>query len=214
MIQKELIATHVPGLEFEPLTELLAFFTSGSSVMQSFAIPDGSFDDLAAEFPLHDCPELVKEQLNEAIDEEARLAVLLAGHVGLGELAAGTGALSHAGEKLGVPLSSTSSGTSRNSSFWRHSIPTQCTSAMASWAERTRSGCSRACSLASSAVARPACSRRARGASADWRTTARARPFRLQASSPTCTTRPFDATAVVVGTLLRFLISKLAPRRS
>ena len=100
MIQKELIDEHVPGFVFEPLDELIKFFSSGDTVMKSFAIPDGSLDSVAAMFELSDCPELVRET---AVSDECRDAALAAGGVGLGEIAAGTGALSHAGCKLGVP---------------------------------------------------------------------------------------------------------------
>ena len=100
MIQKELIGEHMPGFAFEPLDELLGFFTSGGTVMKSFAIPDGSLDSVASMFELSDCPELVRET---AVSEECRDAALAAEGVGLGEIAARTGALSHSGCKLGVP---------------------------------------------------------------------------------------------------------------
>jgi len=47
-----LIGAHVPGLVFESLTTLLGFFTSGETVMRTFALPDGSISELAAEFVL------------------------------------------------------------------------------------------------------------------------------------------------------------------
>ena len=52
MIQEELIDVHVPGLQFEPLTKLLKFFTEGDSVLSSFALPDGSVDHIAAKYEL------------------------------------------------------------------------------------------------------------------------------------------------------------------
>ena len=101
MIQKELIDEHVPGFAFEPHDELLEFFTSGGTVMKSFAIPDGSLDSVASMFELSSCPELVRET---AVSDECRDAALAAGGVGLGEIAARTGgALPHSGCKLGVP---------------------------------------------------------------------------------------------------------------
>ena len=68
--------------------------------MKSFAIFGGSLDSVASMFELSDCPESVRET---AVSEECRDAALAAGGVGLGEIAAGTGALSHSGCKLGVP---------------------------------------------------------------------------------------------------------------
>ena len=100
MIQTELIDEHVPGCVFEPLDELFNFFTRGDTVMKSFAIPDGSLDSVASEFELSSCPELARETV---VSEEDRSTALAAGGVGLGEIAAGTGALSHSGCKLGVP---------------------------------------------------------------------------------------------------------------
>ena len=50
MIQLELIDPHVPGLVFEELTSLLTFFTSGETVLKSFALPDGSVDHIAAKY--------------------------------------------------------------------------------------------------------------------------------------------------------------------
>ena len=50
MIQRELIDAHAPGLVFESLSTLLGFFTSGETVMRTFALPDGSISELAAEF--------------------------------------------------------------------------------------------------------------------------------------------------------------------
>ena len=52
MIQEELIDVHVPGLQFEPLTKLLKFFTEGGSVLTSFALPDGSVDHIASKYTL------------------------------------------------------------------------------------------------------------------------------------------------------------------
>ena len=46
LIQTELIDVHVPGLRFESLTKLFEFFTSGETVLSSFALPDGPLDHM------------------------------------------------------------------------------------------------------------------------------------------------------------------------
>ena len=169
MIQKELIDEHVPGFVFEPLDELIKFFSSGDTVMKSFAIPDGSLDSVAAMFELSDCPELVRET---AVSDECRDAALAAGGVGLGEIAAGTGALSHSGCKLGVRRCSSWSGTRRSSSISRASTRARFTSASTSWEASTQRGCSQAYNLGSCAAVRRASSPPRRDDSSAWSTRA------------------------------------------
>ena len=103
MIQRELIDAHVPGLVFESLSTLLEFFTSGETAMRTFALPGGSISELAAEFVLSvEKPDSSSSsEAGEPIEAERSMA-LAAGHVGLGEIAAGTGALSQSAEDRGV----------------------------------------------------------------------------------------------------------------
>jgi site-specific DNA-cytosine methylase len=105
MIQSELIDAHVPGLVFESLSTLLAFFTSGATVMRTFAIPDGSINGLASEFVLpSEEPDSSSSGGTGVPSGAERSMALAAGHVGLGEIAAGTGALSQSAEDRGVGI--------------------------------------------------------------------------------------------------------------
>ena len=101
MIQLELIDPHVPGLVFEELTSLLTFFTSGETVLKSFALPDGSVDHIAAKYQLN--------QPKKSADEWSSSKVTYAeavtfGRVGFGGVCSGSGALELAHQKRQVPV--------------------------------------------------------------------------------------------------------------
>ena len=103
MIQEELIDVHVPGLQFEPLTKLLKFFTEGESVLSSFALPDGSVDHIAAKYKLNEVPVGEAEPwVEQSLSMEDALAL---GRVGFGGVCSGIEALELAHRKKGVPTS-------------------------------------------------------------------------------------------------------------
>ena len=100
MIQEELIDVHVPGLEFEPLTKLLKFFTEGGSVLTSFALPDGSVDHIAAKYTLSKSSSVeTKAWSDQTLSFDDALEL---GRVGFGGLCSGVESLELAYRKKGV----------------------------------------------------------------------------------------------------------------
>ena len=100
MIQEELIDVHVPGLQFEPLTKLLKFFTEGGSVLTSFALPDGSVDHIASKYTLSKPSSVKTESWSDqtlSFDDALDL-----GRVGFGGLCSGVESLELAYRKKGV----------------------------------------------------------------------------------------------------------------
>ena len=103
MIQEELIDVHVPGLQFEPLTKLLKFFTEGESVLSSFALPDGSVNHIAAKYKLSEVSVgEVEPWVEQSLSMEEALTL---GRVGFGGLCSGIESLELAHRKQGVPTS-------------------------------------------------------------------------------------------------------------
>ena len=103
MIQAELIDVHVPGLTFEPLTKLLDFFTSGDSVLSSFALPDGSVDHISSKYSISESMGSEPDEWSQSVMTESE--ALEAGGVGFGGVCLGIEALELAHHKKGVPTS-------------------------------------------------------------------------------------------------------------
>jgi site-specific DNA-cytosine methylase len=103
MIQAELIDVHVPGLTFEPLTKLLDFFTSGDSVLSSFALPDGSVDHIASKYSISESMGSEPDEWPQSTMTESE--ALEVGRVGFGGVCSGIEALELAHRKKGVPTS-------------------------------------------------------------------------------------------------------------
>ena len=103
MIQAELIDVHVPGLTFEPLTKLLDFFTSGDSVLSSFALPDGPVDHITSKYSISESMGSEPDEWSQSAMTESE--ALEAGRVGFGGVCSGIESLELAHRKKGAPTS-------------------------------------------------------------------------------------------------------------